>query len=136
MRRSCCLITFIICLSVSLGAQTAAFYQTTPDLTQKLKQGSSVTFGSTGSAPKTIPVDDTKTYQQVEGFGASLTDSAAWLIYNKLTEAQRAAAMQLLFDRQNGIALSFLRQPMGASDLALNFYTYDDMPSGQKDPSL
>jgi len=36
----------------------------------------------------------------------------------------------------NGIGLGFLRNPMGASDLARGNYTYDDMPSGQTDASL
>lgn len=123
--------------------QTVSFYQTTPDFNQKLQKQSDLTFGASGSASQTITIDDTKTYQQIDGFGASFTDSSAWLVYNKLTETQRNDAMQKLFDRTNGIALSFIRQPMGASDLAVpaslggaNFYSYDDMPAGQSDPTL
>src|SRR5258707_13790675 len=41
--------------------------------------------------------------------------------------------MNDLFNRQ-GIHLSFLRQPMGASDLALSSYTYDDLAPGETDP--
>src|SRR5258706_12175950 len=40
--------------------------------------------------------------------------------------------MNDLFNRQ-GIHLSFLRQPMGASDLALSSYTYDDLAPGETD---
>ncbi len=35
-----------------------------------------------------------------------------------------------------GIGLDFLRNPMGASDLARSNYTFDDMPAGQTDPNL
>src|SRR6202050_5346458 len=35
-----------------------------------------------------------------------------------------------------GIHLSFLRQPMGATDLALSNYTYDDLPAGDTDPNM
>jgi hypothetical protein len=42
--------------------------------------------------------------------------------------------MQSLFSA-SGIHLSFLRQPMGASDLALSNYTYDDLPPGKTDPA-
>jgi glucosylceramidase len=70
------------------------------------------------------------------GFGASLTDSSAWLIYNKMSSSQRNQLMTNLFDLNNGIGLDFLRQPIGGSDLALNEYTYDDVPSGQSDPNL
>src|SRR5258708_12838447 len=44
--------------------------------------------------------------------------------------------MTKLFDPVNGIGLDFLRNPMGASDLARYSYSYDDMPSGQTDPNL
>ena len=44
--------------------------------------------------------------------------------------------MQKLFDPSSGIGLDFLRNPMGASDLARNSYSYDDMPSGQTDPGM
>ncbi|WOP39271.1 RICIN domain-containing protein [Streptomyces sp. Li-HN-5-13] len=44
--------------------------------------------------------------------------------------------MSKLFDPGAGIGLSFLRQPIGASDFSLSTYSYDDMPSGQTDPTL
>jgi glucosylceramidase len=44
--------------------------------------------------------------------------------------------MRKLFSPTDGIGLSFLRNPMGASDLARYGYTYDDVPAGQSDPGL
>ncbi len=44
--------------------------------------------------------------------------------------------MRKLFSPSEGIGLSFLRNPMGASDLARFGYTYDDVPAGQSDPNL
>ena len=42
-----------------------------------------------------------------------------------------------LFTRNGGgIGLSFMRIPMGASDIALSVYSFDDMPVGQTDPTL
>src|SRR5512143_1898051 len=73
----------------------------------------------------TIDVDDSITYQQVQGFGGSLTDSSASLI-DALDPAARDALMSSLFDPATGIGLSLLRQPIGASDFALSHYTYDD----------
>ena len=43
--------------------------------------------------------------------------------------------MRNLFDPVNGAGISYLRQPMGASDFALSNYTYDDIPAGQTDPN-
>ncbi len=73
----------------------------------------------------------------MDGVGASLTDSAAWVIWNKLSTSQQTALMQSLFDPYTGIGINILRQPMGASDLsASGNYSYDDMPAGQTDPTL
>jgi glucosylceramidase len=73
----------------------------------------------------------------MDGFGASLTDSAAWLVSNKLTAAQQTALWQSLFSPTAGIGISFLRQPMGASDFsASGNYSYDDLPAGQTDTNL
>ena len=91
-----------------------------------------------GSAPAgpTITVDTTRRYQEITGFGASFTDSSAWLVGTKLDASQRDAVMRDLFSDQ-GIGLSFLRQPMGASDFAVKGnYSYDDMPPGKTDPTL
>ncbi|WP_073836093.1 discoidin domain-containing protein [Micromonospora sp. CB01531] len=91
-----------------------------------------------GRAPDgpTITVDSQRRYQEITGFGASFTDSAAWLVGTRLDNEQRDAVMRDLFSGQ-GIGLSFLRQPMGSSDFAVNGnYSYDDMPPGQTDPAL
>lgn len=84
-----------------------------------------------------IRVDSSTLYQQFEGAGAAMTDSSAWLIMNVLDEAARRQLMEKLFSRQGeGIGLSYLRLPMGASDFALENYTYDDLPAGQSDAAL
>jgi glucosylceramidase len=98
----------------------------------------SVSFTSSGgSGGLVITVDATTQYQQMDGFGGSLTDSSAWLIWNKLSASQQTMLMQQLFSPSSGIGISFLRQPMGATDFsASGNYSYDDVPSGQTDPKL
>jgi glucosylceramidase len=83
-----------------------------------------------------IKVDDRKIYQRMEGGGAAFTDSATWLINEKLSAAQRDKVMQRLFDPVAGIGLSFLRNPMGSSDLTRAWYTYDDNVDDRSDPGL
>ncbi|HTC94935.1 MAG TPA: glycoside hydrolase family 30 beta sandwich domain-containing protein [Terriglobales bacterium] len=83
-----------------------------------------------------IDVDEAKVFQKMEGGGASFTDSAAWLVNEKLSPASRKQVMRKLFDPKAGIGLSFLRNPMGASDLTRTEYTYDDDASDQADPAL
>ena len=103
---------------------------------ESLQPKDSLSFGATRVPALTIAVQPAKTYQSMEGFGASITDSSAWLLYKKLDAAQRKELMEKLFDPVHGIGLSFIRQPMGASDFALDDYSYDDVPAGQTDPDL
>jgi O-glycosyl hydrolase len=103
-----------------------------------LTQAASVSWRR-GRAPAeaTIAVDETRRYQRMEGFGASFTDSSAWLVGTRLDRKRRDAAMRDLFSARDGIGLSFVRQPMGASDFAVEGnYSYDDMPAGETDPTL
>jgi glucosylceramidase len=117
-------------------AVSVEVYESTTDLKESLQQKDSLSFGATRAPSLTITLQPAKTYQEMDGFGASLTDSSAWLLFNKLDAAQRKELLQKLFNPAQGIGLNFLRQPMGASDFALDDYSYDDVPAGQADPDL
>jgi glucosylceramidase len=128
--------SFVACLALTLlaatgaAAQSLSVYQTTPDLLEALSERATLHFSAKGSPSATAPiitVDDAQRFQEIDGFGASLTDSAAWLFAKKLSPAQTGAAFRMLFGRKDGIALSFLRQPVGSSDLAVTFYSFDDL---------
>lgn len=82
----------------------------------------------------TVALDESVSYQTLDGFGASFTDSAAYLIHQVLPEDVRMDLMKKLFDREEGIGLSVLRNPMGASDYARFIYSYNDLPEGETDP--
>jgi glucosylceramidase len=111
-------------------------YRSSEELHESLLEKASLQFSKERAATLTITVDDTVKYQEIDGFGASLSESSAWLLKRKLNDAQRMEALQMLFDRKKGIGLSMLRQPMGASDFALQTYSYDDLPKGETDPEL
>ncbi len=142
-------VAFALAVFVPVArAQSVAVYQTTPDLLEALSQRETLHFskaGPTATSPL-ITVDDAQRFQEIDGFGASLTDAAAWLFAKKLTPAETDAAFKTLFARRDGIALSFLRQPVGSSDLAVTFYSFDDLceqtakacttPPGQTDMNL
>lgn len=142
------LVIALVCLCIAPRAQSTPqtahaanesvqVWVTTSDQTKLLAQQANVLFASdSGTNPYTIAVDETQVYQQLDGFGGTMSDSPAWLIANKLTSAQRTLLMNNLFSPSSGIGISFLRQPIGANDLALSAYTYDNMPSGQTDPTL
>lgn len=94
---------------------------------RRLTRQSDLTFSSsTGNADYTVNVNEGTTYQQMDGFGVSLTDASAWLLNYKLSSTKRNEVMGNLFG-SSGISMSMLRQPMGASDFAWSTYTYDDV---------
>ena len=120
-----------------LPAQTVNVWLTTDDQSQKLQPQAPILFapGSGGTNP--IVVDETRIYQQVEGFGASFTDTTGYALNELATVSGRNAAMTNLFTRNGGgIGLGFVRNPMGASDLSRSIYSYDDLPAGQTDTNL
>jgi glucosylceramidase len=131
-------LTFVFLGAIGASqAQQVSIVQTDSDLHAPMEVKSSVKFSSgPPSSSLTITVSAAQKYQSIDGFGASLTDSSAWLLYTKLAPEQWTAVMRQLFDPKTGIGLSVLRQPMGASDLALNDYSYDDLSAGQSDPEL
>jgi glucosylceramidase len=106
---------------------------TTPDGRQLLAEQDPVSFGGTPISALTIAVDPTREYQVVDGFGASITDSSAAVLH-RLDPETRDATLVQLFDPRRGAGLSYLRQPMGASDFVDEEpYTYDDMAPGGSD---
>lgn len=112
--------------------------ETTGDRSKLLEAQPEVKFSSGGTQNSVvINLDSGTHYQEFDGVGGSLTDSAAWVIWNKLDASQRISLMDDLFSPSKGIGISFLRQPMGASDFAVNGnYSYNDVPDGQTDPGL
>ncbi|MFZ0279842.1 MAG: carbohydrate-binding protein [Candidatus Sulfotelmatobacter sp.] len=111
----------------------------TNDETQLMAAQPSVNFtASTADAgTNTVVVDPTQQYQSIEGFGAAFTDSAAYLLMEVEPSSTLSGTLNDLFTLNgNGIGLSFMRIPIGASDLALSVYSFDDMPAGQTDLTL
>lgn len=81
-----------------------------------------------------IIIDENQKYQEMDGFGASITEASAYLYQNNLSEEKKQAVMQALFSKENGIGISMLRQTIGASDHCVAPYNFapvsqaDDLP--------
>ncbi|WP_231557105.1 glycoside hydrolase family 30 beta sandwich domain-containing protein [Flavobacterium sp. AED] len=100
------------------------------------KQTSILAFGTTYNNYATIEVDDSQTFQSIDGFGYTLTGGSAQVI-NLLNTQKRQELLQELFGANgNSIAISYLRISIGASDMNATPFTYDDLPSGQTDMNL
>jgi glucosylceramidase len=100
------------------------------------KQTGVLVFGTNYNVYPNIVVDETQTYQTIDGFGYTLTGGSAQSI-NKLNPQKRQDLLQELFgNNDNSISISYLRISIGASDLNAAPFTYDDLPLGQTDVNL
>jgi glucosylceramidase len=109
---------------------------TTGDRGKLLEQQPGLSFGGSASSGLVVDVNESHRYQTMDGFGAAMTDSSAWLIANAMTPAQRDQLMRRLFSGSEGIGMSYVRVPIGSSDHALGHYTYDDTCCDLSDFSL
>ena len=147
MRISARLVVILLALLLALAPAAAArnivvsVTQTNADLSQALTTLPRLRFRlvSPSRGLRVITLHDTQRFQTMQGFGAAMTDTSAWLIWDTLTPHRRRSLMRKLFARgPSGIGISYVRVPIGASDFTRGRapYSYDDLPSGQSDPTL
>ncbi len=118
-------------------AQRATAWVTTPDQTQLLRpQPGTLQFGPTPPAGAVIEVDDSQTFQTMDGFGYCLTGGSAELLAAMSAPARAKLLRELFGTGPNDIGVSYLRISIGASDLDAQVFSYDDRPAGQTDPTL
>src|SRR4030088_2439209 len=83
-----------------------------------------------------IEIDDSRTFQPIEGFGFSLTGGSAYLLAG-LAAADRADLLQELFGLTDAsVGLSCLRLSIGASDLGRRDFSYWGLRRGTVNPDL
>ena len=130
-------LAVLIVGQTSLAQKSATEWLTTPDgvslfAQQKLKPH----FTSAAASGSVIDVDDTKTFQTIDGFGYALTGGSAQLLM-RMTPSARAAILHELFaSNGSSIGVSYLRVSIGSSDLNDHVFTYDDVSAGETDPTL
>ena len=122
--------------SVRAANETVNVWETTADQTKLLAQQANINFAAdAGTNPTTITVDETQSFQTIDGFGYALTGGSASLI-NGLGANQSAFINDIFSTASGHVGSSFVRITIGASDLSSSDFTYDDMPSGQTDVNL
>lgn len=84
-----------------------------------------------------LTIDAARRMQSMVGFGAAMTDASAKLFQNAMPRAARDRLFAELFGRDgDGLGLSLVRVPIGASDFSTRHYSLDDVASGERDPAL
>ena len=100
------------------------------------RQSALLTFGAATNEHPTIEVDDTRTYQTIDGFGFTLTGGSAMHIVRMEPTARAALLRELFATDSTNIGTSYLRLSIGASDLNERVFSYGDLPVGETDPEL
>lgn len=132
------LIALCLLFPLSLSAQREIRqWLTTPDGTSLYEEAQVLQFQNR-RIDRSIPiiVDERQAYQEMLGFGYSLTGGSAELLM-KMAPGARARILSELFGREPGqMGMSVVRLTVGASDMNSFVFSYDDMPEGKADWEL
>lgn len=141
--RQCLLGLLILCspfLNLCASAQhnpNVSVWITTADRTSLLaRHQPSPKFTAGPATGLVIEVDDSRRFQQMDGFGFALTGGSAELLMRMLPAHRRALLNELFGAGPKDIAVSYLRLSIGSSDMNSHVFTYDDLPPGETDPYL
>jgi glucosylceramidase len=146
--RSLALAGLVIVTGIALsGCASAApayveVYSTTGTKSSLLTRQTDVPVSSeAGDGNVDVVVDRGRKLQELDGFGAAMTHSAATVLMEQSAEVRRDILEQL-FSTEVGAGFTMVRVPIGTSDYAglvdgeAVHYTLDDMPEGETDPEL
>ena len=100
------------------------------------KQNVVLRFKNEVNTHQTIEIDDKQTAQTIEGFGFALTGGSAEVINQLNTDVKKQLLQELFGAKETGIAISYLRISIGASDLDSTVFSYDDLTLGEIDLTL
>src|SRR6478735_6284943 len=127
LRSIFCLSLLFIPRIVTAQTNNIAVWLTNKDRSALFQQQPSLTFNASNKNEQTILVDDSKTFQTMDGFGFALTGGSAQHII-KMSAGARNKLLHQLFDTTGtAIGISYLRLSIGASDLNEKVFSYDDV---------
>ncbi|MGG4218173.1 glycoside hydrolase family 30 beta sandwich domain-containing protein [Paenibacillus jamilae] len=125
------------------GEKNVSMWLTTPDPANRLTQQAPIPWKidsnnevAAGSDTLTVEIRPNIRYQTMEGFGAAVSGSSAYLMNHGMSANQRDQLINDLFTA-SGIQLSYIRHTIGASDYSVDeqgrpsSYTYDDVTTGK-----
>ena len=100
---------------------------TNNDRSALFEQQPSLSFSGNRLDDQTITVDDSKTFQRMDGFGFALTGGSAMHIVRMSVSARNKLLHRLFDTTGNAIGVSYLRLSIGSSDLNERVFSYDDV---------
>ncbi|MBL9176216.1 MAG: hypothetical protein JNL10_21920 [Verrucomicrobiales bacterium] len=120
------------------AATPVAVWLTDPGGTARFeRQAAPREFGPAAAVTGTgLEVSERRHFQEMVGFGFTLTGGSAQLIRAMGDAARESLLTELFAAGGTNIGVSYLRISVGASDLNPRVFTYDDLAPGETDPDL
>lgn len=121
--------------------QPLALWLTSADQQRLLQTESATVMQAYQANALQIQLDSSERFQQMDGFGYTLTGGSAMHLM-QMSKAARANLLRELFSTDpaalaaDSIGVSYVRVSLGASDLDPDPFSYADLPAGQTDVSL
>ncbi|MFM7089732.1 MAG: glycoside hydrolase family 30 protein [Bacteroidota bacterium] len=128
------IFSFIGLMRDTIGEAT--MYLTTVDQQQLLSPRVLLASDKVPTNSQVIRLNPSKTFQEMDGFGFTLTGGSAMHL-SKMDKGARGKLLKELFGTGKGeIGISYLRLSIGASDLDEYPWSYLDLPKGKQDLAL
>jgi glucosylceramidase len=108
-----------------VAAQSVNAWVTNGDQSKLLQQQSAVNFGTSTNSTK-ITLNEGTTYQTIDGFGFTLTEGSAEVIYD-MAATQQNTLLNEIFNTSSGVGVSVIRISIGASDMSSSDYSYNEV---------
>jgi glucosylceramidase len=121
------MIAMLLGFCLRVNAQTVTPWLTSGDGSSKLAQQTNQTFGANSGTATTISINESSTFQTMDGFGYTLTQGSAEVI-SSLGATQQTALLNEIFS-SSGIGISMIRVSIAASDLSSSNYSYKESSS-------
>lgn len=116
-----------------MSYSTIEAFITTGDESKKLYK-TPVRFAKSVKTNETISINLNQRKQVIDGFGAAMTESSAYVL-SQLSKQNQSEVISDLFSK-SGIGMSLVRTTIGASDFSLRSYTYNDIKTDETDMAL
>ena len=116
----------LLCV-IDLNAQKVTWVSTTDSARWQTHSIIKMVKASGAINDSSIVIDVSQKAQQITGWGGCFNE-LGWKALQSLEDKDRDAVMKSLFDQKDGSRFNICRTPMGASDFALDAYSYDDYP--------
>lgn len=102
-------------------------YLTAKDTNDRLDLQEPIEFQNTLEPSKaTVLIDDSKTYQTIEGFGGSFTEAAAYAL-SQVDPKLRTEAINAYFNQETGLGYNLCRTHINSCDFSLGNYAYSEV---------